>query len=73
MPIQAALLHRCASCNRWGGPRQIGTAPQTVEIASELTTGLCVGGPWNGSERRARSACGQWAVWPALTKTNASD
>ena len=66
MPTQAVALHRCASCNRWSGPRAIGALPQTVEIDSELSTGLCVDGPWNGSERRARSACGQWTVWLAI-------
>jgi hypothetical protein len=69
MLTQLVSRRRCASCNRWSGARQIGAAPETVEIESELTTGLCLSGPWDGSERRARSACGQWIVWPALQKT----
>jgi hypothetical protein len=39
-----------------------------VRIVSETDIGLCDGGPWNGSERRARSACGHWDCWPALIK-----
>lgn len=73
MPAQSVTLHRCASCQRWSGARQVGAAPQTVEIDNELSTGRCIGGPWDGDQRRARSACGQWIVWPALLPPNASD
>jgi hypothetical protein len=72
MAEQSAALHRCASCQRWSGPRRVGATPQSVEIDSELSTGVCVDGPWNGSERRARSACGRWIVWPALVAPTAA-
>jgi hypothetical protein len=62
MPLQALTLHRCASCQRWSGVRHPGPTPQSVEIDSELTLGTCLEGPWNGTERRARSACGQWTA-----------
>jgi hypothetical protein len=66
MPIQPVSLKRCASCERWSGSRQIGVQPETVQIEDERALGLCQGGPWDGSERRARSACGRWTRWLAL-------
>jgi hypothetical protein len=57
---------RCASCDRWQGPRQPGETPDSVNIEAETDTGLCVGGGWNGDLRRARSACGHWRVWAVL-------
>jgi len=64
--IQAVDRKRCASCERWRGQRLPGTTPGTVEVEAETVTGLCVGGGWDGSERRARSACGHWQIWLAL-------
>jgi hypothetical protein len=58
---------RCASCERWSGSRQPGETADTVLIAAETDTGICQGGPWDGSERRARSACGHWQIWSAKT------
>ncbi len=58
--IQAIDRKRCGSCERWSGLRQAGPTPDVVMIESETSTGLCQGGPWDGSERRARSACGHW-------------
>ncbi|MFC5301399.1 hypothetical protein [Azospira restricta] len=66
MPEQAVDRRRCASCERWSGARSAGGDGASVLIASETATGTCVGGPWDGSERRARSACGQWLRWQAL-------
>lgn len=67
--LQSVDRKRCASCERWSGPRQVGATADTVAIASEQETGLCNGGPWHGSERRARAACGRWTCWPALMQT----
>lgn len=66
MPIQTVDRKRCASCTRWTGMRRPGEMPDTVEIEAETATGLCNGGPWDGSERRARSACGHWLRWAAI-------
>ena len=63
---QAIERKRCASCERWSGKRQPG-APGEVLIEAETAVGLCCGGPWDGSERRARSACGHWKLWPELS------
>jgi len=57
---------RCASCERWSGSRQPGTTPDIVLIEAETSTGICQDGPWDGSERRARSACGHWKCWSIL-------
>ncbi|MCP5268940.1 MAG: hypothetical protein H6943_07875 [Zoogloeaceae bacterium] len=70
MPNQAAAMKRCATCDRWSGPRTPGTPPDSVDLASESDTGRCVGGPWDGSERRVRSACGHWILWQMLTYDN---
>jgi hypothetical protein len=40
--------------------------PGTVSIESEFSTGLCIEGGWNGDERRARSSCGHWKIWPLV-------
>jgi len=63
---QAVDRKRCASCERWSGWRQPGTEPGTVIIESETSEGFCLGGGWDNSERRARSACGHWRIWPVL-------
>ncbi|HJW24248.1 MAG TPA: hypothetical protein VJ576_05055 [Rhodocyclaceae bacterium] len=70
MPLQAVALKRCASCQRWSGVRRPGAEPETVDIEGDTAVGLCQGGPWDGSERRARSACGRWIRWDALTAEN---
>ncbi|MCK6390394.1 MAG: hypothetical protein L6Q40_05130 [Azonexus sp.] len=64
--IHAVSRKRCASCDRWRGERSPGHEPDTVLIESETSTGLCCGGPWDNSERRARSACGHWLRWQQL-------
>lgn len=72
MIIQPAARKRCATCDRWAGPRspagpvESGEMSGAVAIGSETDIGLCIGGPWDGSERRARSACGQWLLWHAI-------
>lgn len=65
MPVQSAHDKRCLSCKRWGGARRPGAEPDTVEY-EEGASGLCNEGPWHGSLRRARNACGQWVRWAAL-------
>jgi len=67
---QAIDRKRCASCKNWRGPRQTGEMPDSVGIETETVTGLCDGGGWDGSERRARSACGHWRIWPELVKSD---
>ncbi|WP_371325382.1 hypothetical protein VX159_07655 [Dechloromonas sp. ZY10] len=66
MLSQAVDRKRCASCDRWQGERRAGSDGRQVEIESELSCGLCRGGPWDNSERRARSACGHWLRWQQL-------
>lgn len=66
MIVQPVALKRCASCQRWGGSRQVGGEPETVEIQHEGVVGPCQGGPWDGTERRIRNACGRWTRWLVL-------
>ncbi|MDD2744751.1 MAG: hypothetical protein PHV02_21020 [Rhodocyclaceae bacterium] len=68
MLIQPVANKRCASCERWSGQRQVGVDAGTVSVESEFATGLCLGGPWDNSERRARSACGHWTIWPLVAE-----
>jgi hypothetical protein len=63
---QAIARKRCASCEHWRGARLAGVTPDSVQIEEETITGLCADGGWAGSERRARSACGHWKLWPVL-------
>jgi hypothetical protein len=72
MPLQPVALKRCASCQRWQGERSPEIAMASVDIAGELATGRCQGGPWDGQERRARSACGHWTIWLTLQPNNCS-
>jgi len=64
--LQAASLKRCASCERWQGPRRAIPGADAVDIEAIGSTGICDGGPWNGELRRARSACGHWLRWNKL-------
>jgi len=70
---QAIDRKRCASCDCWRGERRAGATPGTVEVESEIVTGLCSGGGWDASERKARSACGHWRIWPLLAKPDPAD
>ncbi len=65
--FQAVDRKRCASCQRWQGPR-LAAPPDQVLIAAETITGRCDGGGWHDDERRARSACGHWQRWSALSE-----
>jgi len=70
--IQAAHQKRCATCERWCGERQPVEEPGAVAVAGETVSGLCTGGGWHGSERRARSTCGHWRVWSAIGTAGAT-
>lgn len=63
---QQVSRKRCASCQRWTGVREPGSEKETVLVEAETATGLCDGGGWHASERRARSACGHWLRWQGL-------
>lgn len=64
--LQDTSRKRCLSCERWGGTRRPGPQPATVEYDADNDKGLCREGPWHGSLRGARNACGQWILWHAL-------
>lgn len=64
--LQHCAKRRCGSCQRWQGERLPGETPGTVLLAAETAGGHCLGGPWDGTERRARQACGQWQRWPEI-------
>jgi len=66
MTCQPLDRKRCVSCNRWGGVRRPGAESNTVEYDENNDRGPCVEGPWHGSLRSPRNACGQWILWAAL-------
>ncbi|MDD3677294.1 MAG: hypothetical protein RBS10_10835 [Thauera propionica] len=61
-----AELRRCPTCNRWGGRRALEADGQTVQLDPENSRGTCNEGPWHGSLRGPRNACGQWLRWVAI-------
>ena len=59
---------RCPTCKRWDGPRHRGPDGDETLLDDADATGLCTDGPWHGSRRGARNACGQWICWISLRK-----
>lgn len=66
MPILAADIRRCCTCQRWAGPRWVGVKAGSVCFEHAAVHGLCTDGPWHGSPRSLRNACGRWVQWLAL-------
>lgn len=67
MALQSADLKKCLSCQRWGGGRRLAAEPGMIEFDESEPKGLCNEGPWHGSLRSVRNACGRWQRWEALT------
>jgi hypothetical protein len=63
---QSTERRRCVSCNRWGGARQPGADGDSVVYDAALDRGPCQEGPWHGTLRGPRNACGHWLRWTAL-------
>lgn len=66
MNIVPADNRRCCTCHRWDGPRRVGEQAGTVSFEHAEVRGMCVEGPWHGSPRNLRNACGRWVQWLAL-------
>lgn len=66
MASQSVEQRRCVSCHRWGGWRRPGQEAGMVEFDAANDQGLCQEGPWHGSLRSSRSACGRWIQWLVL-------
>jgi hypothetical protein len=64
--IKTVQRKRCATWERWCAEQRPVARQGAVAVAEESGSGLCTGGGWHGSERRARSTCGHWRVWAAL-------
>jgi hypothetical protein len=64
--VLIAETARCPSCTRWGGKRTLAADGITVELDSTENRGPCCEGPWHGSMRGPRNACGQWRQWEAI-------
>jgi hypothetical protein len=62
-PGPVAELRRCPTCNRWGGKRDLDGDGVTVRLHPTEQRGACNEGPWHGSLRGPRNACGQWLQW----------
>jgi len=61
-----AELRRCPTCQRWAGSRRIGDDGHQVELDPAQPRGNCTEGPWHGSSRGPRNACGQWLKWECI-------
>ena len=66
-----AELRRCPTCNRWGGERRLGGDGISVELNPANSRGACNEGPWHGTLRGPRNACGQWLRWAAIEAATA--
>lgn len=62
----AASAKRCLCCNRWGGKRVPRPEQDGIAYDPAAPQGPCVDGPWNGTLRGPRNACGHWLKWSAL-------
>lgn len=67
-----AELRRCPTCNRWGGQRELGGDGVTVQLHPAAPRGPCNEGPWHGSLRGPRNACGQWLRWFAIVEATSA-
>lgn len=61
-----AELRRCPTCQRWAGERTLGADGFSVELNPDNSRGQCTEGPWHGSMRGPRNACGQWVQWERI-------
>lgn len=68
-----AELRRCPSCQRWGGVRRLAADGHKVELDPLHPRGPCLEGPWHGSLRGPRNACGQWLQWQAIGPAAGTD
>ncbi|ENO90516.1 hypothetical protein [Thauera linaloolentis] len=62
-----AEFRRCPTCNRWSGKRTLDDDGSTVRLDPANSRGACNEGPWHGSLRGPRNACGQWLRWIEIT------
>ena len=65
----SATGRRCVCCNRWAGARSPGSQPDHVLVEDDAAKGLCTEGPWHGTPRGVRNACGQWVRWVVLDES----
>lgn len=63
MPSQPIDLRKCLSCQRWQGWRKFEPVTQHVEYDEARPEGECKEGPWHGSLRTVKNACGRWLQW----------
>lgn len=70
-PGAVAELRRCPTCNRWGGKRKLDGDGTTVRLHPMEQRGPCNEGPWHGSLRGPRNACGQWLPWIMIAPATA--
>lgn len=54
---------RCPTCRRWAGVRRVAEDGVSVLLDPAQPRGACTEGPWHGTLRGPRNACGQWVAW----------
>ena len=53
--------------------RRLGRDGVSVELDPANSRGACNEGPWHGSLRGPRNACGQWLRWVAMETAGEAD
>lgn len=54
----------CATCEYWGGAREVDRAPNWVQIPDASEKGMCRGaGPWRGREMSNSATCRNYEKW----------
>lgn len=66
-----SAMAKCLSCQRWVGERSLSADRLSIGHDPDVR-GICNGGPWHGTLREPRNACGRWVVWAAIKISRAA-
>lgn len=69
----AHSVKKCLTCQRWSGWREPDALHDSITYDASRQLGECVEGPWHGSLRSVRNACGRWVVWEKLVNSASPD
>lgn len=69
----ARSVKKCLTCQRWSGWRQADSRLDNIAYDPSRLLGECIEGPWHGSLRSVRNACGRWVVWEKLVSSALPD
>lgn len=59
--------HRCATCGKWGGPRDTGQLVRPTFVKFDVhTKGKCIGGGFANMQMGPMANCSGWVKWAPL-------